>query len=200
MHILLHVHVARAGEIWILVADGGSRDRERTVRVLGPVDKTEQVAVVEEPETVHLVDHGHRAAHRPQNAIGQLETGVQRLGPNMEQQVAGRVRRSVSRAVQLDEWVQLGRSRTGEQPVPGLRADRGDHRQMLGGVAESDCPRQAGDLWQRIVHRRLAALVDCDNQEDGGRRQRSQNGLRLHRLHRLLLGHGFDPNVPMGFR
>jgi len=122
-----------------------------------------------------------------QNAVGQLEADVQRLGPDVEQQIARRAWRGVPRAVQLDERAQLGRSRALEQPVPGLRADRGDHRQVFGGIAESDCAHQPGNVGQRVVHCRLAALVDGDYQEYGGRRQ--------WREHRLRIGHVFDPNV-----
>ncbi len=56
MHVLLHVHIAAAREIGVLVADFGGRHRQWSVRVLGAVDETEEVAVVEEPESVHLVD------------------------------------------------------------------------------------------------------------------------------------------------
>ncbi len=47
--------------------------------------------------------------------------------------------------VQLDERVQLGRPRTGEQPVPGVGADRGDHRQALG--------RDRGSRWRAPARR-----------------------------------------------
>src|ERR1700739_4002479 len=136
---------------------------------------------------MYLVDHGHRAGDRLQNAVGQLEADVQRLSPDMEQQIARRARRGVPRAVQCDERVQLSRSRALEQPVPGLRANRGDHRQAFGRIAESDGAHQPGDAGQLVVHRRLAALVDGDYQEDGGWCQ--------WREHRLRIGHVFDPNV-----
>ena len=58
VQVLLHVHVAAAREIGVLVADLGGGDREGAVRVFGAVDEPEQVAVVEEPEAVGLVDHG----------------------------------------------------------------------------------------------------------------------------------------------
>src|ERR1700722_10646442 len=105
----------------------------------------------------------------------------------MEQQVARRAWRGGPRAVQLDERVRRGRSRALEQPVPGLRADRGDHRQVFGGIAESDGAHQPGNAGQRVVHRRLPALVDGDYQEDGGWWE--------WREHRLRIGHVFDPNV-----
>lgn len=52
MHVLLHVHIAGAGEVGILVADRGGADGKWAVRVLGAVDKSEQVAIVEIPEAV----------------------------------------------------------------------------------------------------------------------------------------------------
>ena len=146
------MHVATAGEFRVLVADLGCRDSRRAVRVLGSVDEPEQITVVEEPEPVHLVDHGHRPGHRSQDVIGQLEADVQRLGPNMEQQVPGRCRGRVSGAVQRDERVQFGRSRAVEQPVPGVRADRGDRRQILGRLAKPGRPNQPGDPRQRVVY------------------------------------------------
>ena len=185
--VFLHVHIAAAGEVGILVADRGGADRERAVRVLGAVDEPEQIAVVEEPEAVHLVDHGDRAGHRVDELAGQLEADVHRLGPDVEQQVARGGRRAVARAVERDERVQLGRPRTGEQPVPGVGADRGDHREPLGGIAKADRPHQSRDVGQRIVHGRLAAFVDRRHQEDGRGRQRRQNRLRLHSGHRLTL-------------
>jgi len=41
-------------------------------------------------------------------------------------------------------------ARTGEQPVPGIRSDRGDHREMLVRVAEADGADQPGDVGQRV--------------------------------------------------
>ena len=121
VQVLLYVHVARAGEIGILVADGGGRNRQCAIGIFGAVNESEQIAVVEEPETVHLVDDGDRAAPSTcRMRSGQLEAHVQRLGADVEQQVAGRGRGLVPRAVQFDERMQLGRSRTAEQPVPRL--------------------------------------------------------------------------------
>ena len=87
----------------------------------------------------------------------------------------------------LDERVQLGRPRTGEQPVPGVGADRGDHRQALGRVAEADRAHQPRDVGQRVVDGRLAAFVDGGHQEDGRGCQRRQNRLRQWIGHRSTL-------------
>ena len=43
VHVLLHVDVARAGEIGILVADRGRADRDQPVRVLGSVHEAHQI-------------------------------------------------------------------------------------------------------------------------------------------------------------
>ena len=70
-----------------------------------------------------------------------------------------------------------------EQPVPGVGADRGDHRQMLGRVAKADGAHQPREVRQCVVHGRFAAVVDGDHQKYRGRRQRRENGLRLNRRH-----------------
>ena len=73
MKILLHDDIAAAGEAGILVADENGVDRGLTFRVLGAVDKTEQVALVEIAEAVHLVDRRHRAAEPLHDLRRQLE-------------------------------------------------------------------------------------------------------------------------------
>ena len=92
VHVLLHVHIAAAREVGILVADLGGGHRDWPVRVLGAVDETHQVAVVEELEAVHLVDDRDRSAHRLDDPARQLEADVHRLGPDVEQQIARRRR------------------------------------------------------------------------------------------------------------
>lgn len=91
---------------------------------------------------------------------------------------------------QLDERMQLGGSRSGEQAVPGIGPDRDDHGQVFGRVTEADRTHQAGDLRQCVVHRRLAVGADGGDQEDRGRSQRRQNRLRRDSRH------SHDPNVP----
>ncbi len=110
VQVLLHVHIAAAGEIGVLVADLGGADGKRSVRVLGAVDEAEQVAIVEEPEAVHLVDDGDRTGHRLDHLAGQLEAHVEHLGADVEQQIAGGCRGLVAPAVQGDEGMQLGRA------------------------------------------------------------------------------------------
>ena len=77
---------------------------------------------------------------------GQLEADVEGLRPDVEQQVARGGRGAVARAVQRDERMQFGGPRSGEQPVARVGADRGDHRQMLGRVAETDGAHQTRDV------------------------------------------------------
>ena len=176
--VLLHVHIAAAGEIGILVADFGGADRGWAVGVLGAVDETQQVAVVEELEAVHLVDDGDRPGHRLGHLAGQLEADVEHFGTDVEEQITRSRRGVMPRAVQLDERVQISGSRSGEQPVPGVGADRRHHRQVLGRVPEADGPHQTGKARQGVVHGRFATLVDGGHQEDGRRSQRRQYRLR----------------------
>ena len=56
VQVLLDDHVAAAGERGILVADQHRVGGRRALRVLGPVDEPEHVALVERAEAVHLVD------------------------------------------------------------------------------------------------------------------------------------------------
>ena len=53
--ILLDDHVASTGESDILLADDRSVDRQFAVRIFRPIDETQQIAVVEVAEPVHLV-------------------------------------------------------------------------------------------------------------------------------------------------
>ena len=178
MDVLLHVDVAAAGEIRFLVTDLGGAVGQRTVRVLGAVDESEQVAVVEELEAVHLVDDGDRPAHRLDHPAGELEADVENLGPDVEQQVTRCGGGVVAGAAQLDERVQIFGARPGEQSIPRVGPDRRHHRQVLGRIAEPDRTDQARQIGQRVVYRRLAALVDRGHQEDRGGCQGSQYRLR----------------------
>jgi hypothetical protein len=62
VQVLLDDHVASAGEGGILVADDDGVDAGLSGRILGPVDKADHVALVEEFEAVRFVDDRDRTA------------------------------------------------------------------------------------------------------------------------------------------
>ena len=131
VQVLLDDDVAAAGEGRVLVADQDRGDRRLALRVLGAVDEAEQVALVEGPEAVHLVDHPARPAAAGHQPLRELEAQVQAVGADVEQQVARRRRRAgAGRRRQLGERVQAGRPRRAEQPVPDAGADADDAGQL----------------------------------------------------------------------
>ena len=157
------------------------------VRVLGAVDEAHQVAVVEELEAVHLVDDRDGARHRVDDPAGQLEADVHRLGADVEQQIARRRRGVVPGRPRARRTDAVRRARSGEQPVPRVGADRGDHRQVLGGSRKPIArtrPERSASASCTVC---FAALVDGGDQKDGRRRQRRQNRLRRGSGHHLTL-------------
>ncbi len=189
VNVLLHVHIAGAGEVGILVADRGGADGQCAVRVLGAVDETQQVAVVEEAEAVHLVDHGDRAGHRLEDAVGQLEADVQlsaRMWNNRSPGVAGAVCRgpfnSTNGCSSAGRGPENNRSQASE-PIEAITDNCfGGSRKPIARTR----PEISGSASCTV---RFAALVDGDDEEDRGRRQRREDGLRLHGRHSA------DPSV-----
>ena len=57
VEVLLDDHVAATGEGRILRADQHRLRRRRALRILRPVDESEDVSVVERAEAVDLIDH-----------------------------------------------------------------------------------------------------------------------------------------------
>ena len=78
-------------------AAANANDRPAVGHRSPPPSATSSAAIVEEPEAVHLVDDGRRPGHRLDDASGQLEADVHHLCADVEQQVAGRGRRTVPR-------------------------------------------------------------------------------------------------------
>ena len=151
VHVLLHVHIAAAREVGILVADLAGADSQWAVGVFGAVDEAEQVAVLEEAKAMCFVDDGDRI-ERLDDSPRKLETHVHRLCADVEQQIARRRRGVVAPSVELDERMQFDGSGSGEQPVPRIGSDRRHHRQPLGRVAKAHRAHQTGDIAERVVH------------------------------------------------
>ena len=89
-----------------------------------PSTKPEQVTLVEVLEAVHLVDDVDRARQSVHDLRRELEAQIHPPGADVEQQVAGRARGVVPRAVQLAERVQARRPRPEREAVPRLGTDR----------------------------------------------------------------------------
>ena len=125
MKVLLHDHVTSAGESSILLADDGGVDSGLIHRVLRPVDETNQVAVIEVIEAVHLVCRGNCAAEPRHDLCRQFEAQIHSCGADMKEDVA-RCCDGVMAAVDLTERVQFFRLRCPEEPVPCVGAKRHD--------------------------------------------------------------------------
>ena len=123
--ILLHDHVAAAGERGILLADDGGVDGRLIHRVLRPVDEADQVAIIEVSEAVHLVRRGNRAAEPRHDLRRQFEAQIHPRGADVKQDVARR-RDGVMPAVDLAERMQILRPWLAEQPIPCVGAEPHD--------------------------------------------------------------------------
>src|SRR6185437_15194910 len=73
----------------------------------------------------------------------------------------------------------------GEQPVPGVGADRGDHLERAFRNAEPDGSPEAGYVWQEIAHGVLATRIDRKDEEYRRGGQRTDHRLRCRLLNRL---------------
>ena len=90
------MHVAAAREVGILVTDPRGDDGVGAIGVLGAVDEPQQVALLEEPEAVHLVDDGHGAGHRGEDPAAELEAHVHGIALDVEEQIARCGRRAMA--------------------------------------------------------------------------------------------------------
>ena len=179
VHVLLHDDVAAAGEAGIGVADQGGHPGGAADRVLGAVDEAEQVALVEVAEPVHLVGHRGGAGQPGHDLAGELEAHVHPLVPDVKEQVALCGGSPVGSSGELAERMQLGRARSGEQPVPRARANPGHAGQRGLRDAEPDRPLQAGPVGEQVPDGFFPAGVDGQHHEDRGAGQRREHRLRL---------------------
>jgi hypothetical protein len=132
-----------------------------------PVDEPEQVSLVERLEPVHLVHHLDvrcQAVHQP---LGELEAEIERLRPDVEQQVAGRRDRRVPTAPELRERMRPRGSRLAEEAVPGLRAEPDDAAQLAVGDAEADRSPEPAHIGQHVA--------DSGPRRPGSRRGRGRS-------------------------
>ena len=90
VQILLDDHVAAAGELRIVVGDRDRPQRRRALRVLGPVDEAQQIALVEGPEPVDLVDHRDKTRKPVGQSLRQLEAEIESVRTDVEEQISRR--------------------------------------------------------------------------------------------------------------
>ena len=184
----------------MIVARAGSR----AGRVLRAVDESEQIALVEVAEAVHLVDDLRNAVQPVVDQAGQLEAQVHPGRADVEQQVAGSADGVAVPGPQLPERVQPGWPRPPGQPVPGGGPDSGDAAQVPGQVPEADGFDQPCHVGAQLPGGvgAVGLRVDDGDQEDRGLRQRRDDRLRLRYFSRFggLGGRyglqGRDPCLP----
>ena len=80
------------------------------------------------------------------------------------------------------ERVQLGRTRAGEETVPGVRSHARHDSQSSVERTECDRAGEPGQIGEQVGDDRLAAVVDRQDENDGAGRERREHGLG----HRLL--------------
>ncbi len=126
VEVLLDDDVTAACEIRILVTDGDRDVSGLPGRVLGTVDKTHEVALLEILEPVDFVDHRRGPGQPVGHDRGELEAQVHLTGPDVKQQIARRARGVVFVTGQLDERMQFRRPWTVEKSIPRIRTDAYD--------------------------------------------------------------------------
>ena len=183
MDVLLDEDVAAAGEGLVLLADDRRRDRVLADRVLGAVDEAGEIAVVEVPEPVHLVDRGDSPAQPRHDQRRQLEAEVEPIGADVEEDVAGSRDRDARPRGDRPERMEPGGARRPEEYVPPIRAERDDTAEPAVEVALADGADESGELAAQRAHdvpTPGARLESCDEKDRVPRRGRSHR-LRLHR-------------------
>ena len=180
MQIFLHDDIAAAGEARILGADQHRGERLVSGRVLGAVDKSEEIALVEIAEALHLVDRRYGGPEPGHDLRRQFKAQVEPLRTNVEQQVA-RGRDGVAGAgADLAERVQLQRLWRAEQPVPEVGADPHRAGEPATEVAKADGAHEIGEFGAERPHRlkMRGALGYGEDEKHRGARQRFGYRLR----------------------
>ena len=145
--------------------------RRVALGVLGAVDEPEQVALVERPEAVHLVDHRAQPAAAGRSAAARARsTGRSGARGCETADRPGSTGRCAAR-LGAPERVQSGRPGRAEQPIPDPRAEARDARQLALRDPEADRALQPGHVRERrrgprprapgstVIVRKIAASV-----------------------------------------
>jgi hypothetical protein len=140
---------------------------------------------------MHLVDHRGRVAERLGQPLGELETQIQPVGADVDQQVTWCAGGEVDRPAELRQAMEVGRARGAVEAVPSVGADPDYARQAGLGHAESDRAADPAGVGEHRRDRALATVGDGEHEED--RRYRTPPTL-LHDLladgHRRMMPHG----------
>ena len=122
VEVLLHNHIATCRECWIFAIDEGCLNSLLPLGVFCSVNKTDEVAAVEETETVHFVyrrDYGSESGH---DSGRKLEAQIHALRPDVKEHITrSRDGVALSRA-DLPKLVQLLGSWLTEYVIPGFGA------------------------------------------------------------------------------
>jgi hypothetical protein len=165
VQVLLHDDVTPASEIRILVADDrGARGRDAG-RILGAVDETQQVALVEVLEPMHFVDDSGMARKPVGHQPGEFEADVETTCPQVKQQVSRGRDGAVLGADHFCERVQTDRRRIIEEPTPQSRPDPHNAAEARIRPPETDRPREAGHVGKQIANTVFCPRVHRRDQE-----------------------------------
>ena len=180
MEIFLHDDVAAAGEGRVFVADEHGVDRCLASGILRPVDETEEIAVVEIAEALHLVHRRNGVAEARHDLRGQLEAQIHALGADVEQQVARRGDGMARSGADLPERMQLRRPRRPKEPVPRVGPEPHDAGESAFEVAKFHRAQQRGEVAAERAHgvAIFGARVDRHDQKDRGAGERRGDRLR----------------------
>ncbi len=85
MNVFLNDHVAAAGESGILVADVDGIARLAAARILRPVDKPQEIAIIEIAKSMNFVNGGDGRTKPLHDLRGKLKTQIHAFGADMQQ-------------------------------------------------------------------------------------------------------------------
>lgn len=113
MEVFLGNNIASARKILVLGIDEYGCVHSIIFWILGPVDETDQIAVVEIFESMHLIHNGGDHAQPVHDKCGHFETHIHADSADVKKQISGR-RDGVMDAFDFSERVQLRWPPTGK--------------------------------------------------------------------------------------
>src|SRR3984893_10431348 len=187
MEIFLHDYVAAPSERGILLADECGVDHRFATRILGAIDEAQEVAVIEVPKAMNLVDRRDRFAEARHNLRRHFEAKIHPLRADMEQQVPWRRNRMVLGATDLAERVEFGWARVPEQPLPRIGPD--PHHAGKAGfeVAKLHCANQRWQVCAKRSHSRAIVRARIYRHDQKHRRAGERCRYRLCKSHSVNL-------------
>jgi len=119
-----------AGKGGVFGANISRIDRRLPGWVLGAIDKSDKIAVVEIAKAMDFIDRRGRVADPGHDLGRQLEAQVHALGANVEEEIAGRGNRMARAGLDLAKGVQLRRPRLAKETIPRVRPNSHDAREI----------------------------------------------------------------------